>query len=98
MSALDMIDWTVPTTTQALVAFLVSLIGVGMRGFQHKNVIGSHYRLIAACSYLIVIGDALTALFVIKVGILITIPAGTGAAIGRVISTWFHDTYIKERK
>lgn len=95
---LDLINWSIPTWNQCLISFLVSLIGVGMRGFQHKNVIGSHYKLIAVCSYLIVIGDALTALFVVKVGILVTIPAGTGAAIGMVLSTWIHDTYIKERK
>jgi hypothetical protein len=91
-----MIDWTIPTAPQLLSAFVVSLIGVGMRGFQHKNVVGSHYKLIAACSYLIVICDALAALFVVKVGILCTIPAGTGAAIGMVTSTWLHDTYIRK--
>lgn len=94
---LELIDWTMPTVAQCATAFVVSLIGIGMRGFQHKNVVGSHYKLIAVCSYLIIFCDALTALFVVKVGILITIPAGTGAAIGMVLSTWLHDTYIKRK-
>lgn len=94
---IELLNLTTPSVWQCWLAFLVSLIGVGMRGFQHKNVIGSHYRLIAACSYLIVICDALTASFAVKVSIWLTIPAGTGAAIGMVFTCWLHDTYVKNK-
>lgn len=94
-------DWRamlgeVPSFTQIWMAFVVALIGIGMRGFQHKNVIGSHYKLIGSFAYLIVLMEGVSVLFIVKGGLWITIPAGIGAAIGMMSSTYIHDRWVRK--
>ncbi len=90
-------NYDMPSLSAMGTAFFVSLVAVGLRGLQHKNVAGDHYRMIALTCYLIVLGDALTVLFVVHQGIWITIPAGTGAAIGMVTTTYLHNLWSRKK-
>lgn len=89
--------------TEHLAAFVVSLLEVGLRGFQQKNVQGNHYKLIALTSYGITFANAAAvALIARQVAIggswTIALALGTGAAIGMVSATWLHERYIGRKK
>ncbi len=82
-------------TSHYLVAFMVALITVGLKGFQHKNVIGNHYKLVFVTSYFMALGDVLTVGLIVKNGWEIAIPLGTGAAFGMIVSMWLHARYVR---
>ncbi len=76
-------------------SFLTSLIAIGLRGFQHKNVIGNHKKAVFFTAYLIALGEVLTIGLIIKGGWIICFSVGTGAAMGMVGSMYLHDKIFK---
>jgi hypothetical protein len=76
-------------------SFLISFITVGLRGFQHKNVIGNHKKAVFVTAYLVAVGDVLTVGMVVLGGWTICFAAGTGAAVGMVCSMYLHDRIFK---
>lgn len=86
-----MIGWQM-----GLACFLVSLVTVGLKGFQHKNVIGGHLKLIALTSYLMAVGDVATVGLIVKGGWGVVLYTGTGAALGMVISVKLHDRVFNQ--
>jgi hypothetical protein len=81
-----------------VIAFFLSAFTVGLKGFQHKNVIGNHYRLVWVTSVFMAFGDVLTIGLIVKTGWSLALPIGVGAALGMVISMWAHNRYIKPRR
>ena len=76
---------------------LLTFIAVFLKGFQHKNVIGGHLTLIAITSYLMVFFDVLTISMVLKQGWTIAFSAGTGGALGMIMSIKIHDKFVKNK-
>lgn len=76
--------------------FLASFIMVFLKGFQHQNVIGGHYKLAFIFSYLMAIADITVVSLVVAKGWSIAAPSGTGAAFGIVISMWLHRRYVSK--
>lgn len=70
---------------------LVSFLTVGLKGFQHKNVIGGHLRSVAVVSYLMAAGDVVSVSLIVKGGWIIMLTSGTGAALGMIASIKLHD-------
>lgn len=85
------------TTSQLLLASLVaSFFVVGLKGFQHKNVIGNHKRLVFVTSYLMAAGDVAVVSLIVKGGWLIALSSGTGAGCGMVAAMYLHDRLMKK--
>lgn len=74
-----------------LLSILASFVGVFLKGFQHKNVIGNHVRSVFFTSYLMAIFDVLSVSLIIVGGWPIALTSGTGAAFGMVAAIKLHD-------
>ena len=81
-----------------LLGGLTTFATIFMRGFQHKNVIGGHYRLVFFTSYLIAVGDVLSVGWIVKGGWPLMFPCGTGAAFGMLLSMYVHDRFVPKGK
>jgi hypothetical protein len=77
------------------VSVLVSFCAVAIKGFQHKNVAGMHYRLTFFTSYIMAVFDVAVVGIIVKGGWSIALTAGLGASCGMVFAMWFHDRVIK---
>lgn len=77
-----------------LVSIVVSFCAVFLKGFQHKNVIGGHLKLVAVTSYAMAVFDVVTVMLIYKGGWLIALSAGTGAAVGMVTAILVHDKLL----
>jgi len=73
-----------------LVQFLIMLVYVFLKGFQHQNVIGGKYLSAAILSYLMAGFEVACITFVVKQGWYSVIPVGTGAALGIVLSMYMY--------
>jgi hypothetical protein len=82
--------------TQMLLGFVVSLTSVGLKGFQHKNVIGDHYKLVFFTSYLMAVMDVAWIGLVATNGWAMAVPMGTGAACGMVGAMLLHKRFVKK--
>lgn len=78
------------------VSLLASFLVVGLKGFQHKNVIAGNIRATFVTSYLMAAGDVLLVGLIVKGGWLIALTSGTGAAFGMVCSMKLHDRIYKK--
>lgn len=74
-----------------LISTVVSFCAVFLKGFQHKNVIGGHLKMVAVTSYAMAVFDVATVMLIYKGGWLIALSAGTGAAVGMVAAILTHD-------
>lgn len=74
-----------------LLAALVAFAAVGLKGFQHKNVIGGHTKSVVITSYIIAAFDVVSVSLVVKGGLEIIPHVGTGAALGMYVAIKFHD-------
>jgi len=70
---------------------LVSFTNCFLKGFQHKNVVGNHYKSIFATSYLMAAFDVASVSMIVKGGWPIALTSGTGAASGMVIAVFLHN-------
>lgn len=73
----------------------VSFIAVFLKGFQHKNVIGMHYRATFITSMLMAMFDVAAVSIIVKGGWLIAISSGIGASLGMIAAMYFHDRFFK---
>ena len=78
-------------------ALSVSFVSVFLKGFQHKNVNGNHYRLVALFSYIMATMDVIMIGLISKNGFEVAIPCGTGATLGIVISMYLHNRFVKPK-
>lgn len=78
-----------------VVCALVTFLSVGLKGFQHKNVIGGHIRSAFWTSYLMGLFDVLTISMVARHGLVMALSVGTGAAFGMVSAMKLHDRLYK---
>lgn len=74
---------------------LVSFVAVFLKGFQHKNVIGSHLKSVFITSYLMAAFDVAAISIIIEGGWPIALTSGTGAAFGMVAAIKLHDRIFK---
>lgn len=86
------------STIDFLVAFCVSFLAVGLKGFQHKNVIGNHYKLTFVTSLLMQCGEVTSVGLIVKNAWTVAIPLGLGASLGMVVSMFLHDRFVKGKK
>jgi hypothetical protein len=88
----------VSTSLSIFLGLIVSFSAVFLKGFQHQNVIGGHYRWAFFVSYLMAIFDVLAVGLVVDKGWLMAAPYGTGAAFGIIGSMYMHRRFVKDRK
>lgn len=81
-----------------LVAFLVSFIAVGLKGFQHKNVNGNHIKAVFVTSYLMAVTDVAVIGLIAQKGFEIAFSIGTGGAFGMVLAMYVHSRTIGSEK
>jgi hypothetical protein len=79
-----------------LIAFLVTFGSVFLKGFQHKNVIGGHMRLIMFTSYGMACLDVIGIYVVVKGGWTVAFASGTAGALAMVASIKLHDRIFKK--
>lgn len=84
-------DWTL-----IALSTLVSFVAVGLKGFQHKNVIGNKQRSVFVTSYLMAALDVLSVGIIVKGGWVIALSSGTGAAFGMIFAMRLHDRIFKD--
>ena len=75
--------------------FLIAFVGTFLRGFQHKNVIGNHYRAAFFTSYLMAAFDVLSVTLTVYGGLWMIPFVGTGAAVGIVLAMHLHSRLFK---
>lgn len=78
-----------------ITSILVSFCAVGLKGFQHKNVIANKRKAVFITSYLIAAFDVACVSLIIKGGWIIALTSGTGAAFGMVLAMDLHDKLFK---
>jgi hypothetical protein len=78
-------------------AFLGSFISVGLKGFQHKNVIHNLYTNTFVTSYFMAFMDVLLIGLIAKSGWDIAFFSGGGASLGMVASMYVHDRYFQPK-
>lgn len=78
-----------------LVSFLCTFIAVGLKGFQHKNVIGNHMKSVIITSYFMYVFDVLAVSLIIKNNWYIVFASAFGAALAMYTSIKLHDKYLK---
>lgn len=81
-----------------LLAFAGTLVSVGLKGFQHKNVIKDSRRLMFFTSYAMAFMDVLLIGLIVRSDWSIAFASGTGAALGMLLSTRMHDRFVASRK
>lgn len=81
-----------------LLAFVAAFISVGLKGFQHKNVINNLYLNTAITSYFMAVMDVLLIGLIAKSDWTIAFVTGTGAALGMVVAMFVHNKYFSKGK
>lgn len=81
---------------QCVIAFAISFIAIGLRGFQHKNVIGNHRKLVFCTSFAIAVFEVASIGMIVKNGWLVALPLGFGSGLGMLTSMWIHDRFVKK--
>ncbi len=76
----------------------VSFIAVSLKGFQHKNVIGTHLKSVFFTSYLMAAFDVAAVSIIVKGGWPIAFTSGTGAAFGMIFAIKLHDRLFKTKE
>ena len=79
-----------------ILAFIGSFISVGLKGFQHKNVIHDLYLNTFVTSYMMAFMDVLIIGLIAKSGWDIAFASGTGASLGMVASMYAHNRFVKK--
>lgn len=79
-----------------LIAVLVTFISVFLKGFQYKNVLGGHYKLVAITSYAMAVCDVLVINLIVSSSWTIVFACGTGATLGMLGSMLSHDKWVKK--
>lgn len=78
-------------------SIFVSFCSVFLKGFQHKNVIGNHVKMVAVTSYLMAAFDVAAVTLIVRGGWEIALTSGTGAALGMVAAIKSHDRIFSKR-
>jgi hypothetical protein len=79
-----------------VVAFAVSFVAIGLKGFQQKNITGHHIKATIVTSYLMSLTDILFIGLVAEYGWQLVFSSGTGAALGMVTAMVMHDRYMRK--
>jgi hypothetical protein len=74
-----------------LLSFVASFVAVGLKGFQHKNVIHGKTVAVFVTSYLMAAVDVLAVSLIVREGWVIAFSAGSGAALGMLTAIKLHD-------
>lgn len=82
--------------TQQATALAATYVSSALRGFQYKNIIGGHMRLVTVNAYLIAFAEIAFVGMAAKNGWIIALAAGTGAALGIWTSIVLHNFIFKK--
>jgi hypothetical protein len=80
------------------VSALTSFVSVFLKGFQHMNVIGKHYKLTFFTSYAMAAFDVISVGLIVQGGWSIAFSAGTGTAFGMILSMFVHSRLVKPKE
>jgi hypothetical protein len=80
-----------------LLAFFVSALAIGLKGWQQKNVTGHHYKHVVITSYVMTLTDITFIGLVARHGWDLAISSGTGAACGMVSAMYLHNHFFGEK-
>lgn len=68
-----------------------SFIGIFLKGFQQKNVIGGHLKTVFVTSYVMALFDVASVTFIVVGGWWIVLSSGVGASFGMLAAILLHD-------
>lgn len=74
-----------------LASFLVSFTYIFLKGWQHKCVIGNHFRSAGAIAFIMGAMEVVSVSVIVKGGWGMAITMGAGAALGIVSAMKLHD-------
>ena len=77
-----------------ILAFIVSFVAIGLKGFQQKNVTGHHLKAVVVTSYVMTFTDIFFIGLVAKHGWELVWSSGTGAACGMIAAMILHDKFV----
>ena len=77
-------------------SMLVSFVAVGLKGFQHKNVIHNKYLATWVTSMLMASFDVVAISLIVKGDWYVALSSGLGASFGMITAMRFHDYLFKE--
>lgn len=80
-----------------ILAFLVSFVAIGLKGFQQKNVSGHHYQLVVFTSYIMTVTDIAFVGLVVKYSWALFVSSGTGAACGMITAMILHNRFVGKK-
>ena len=80
-----------------ILAFFISAIAIGLKGWQQKNVTGHHYKAVVITSYLMTLTDITFIGLVARHGWDLVISSGTGAAIGMASAMYLHNHFFGDK-
>ena len=80
-----------------ILAFFVSAIAIGLKGWQQKNVTGHHYKSVVITSYIMTFTDITFIGLVAKHGWDLVVSSGTGAAFGMVSAMFLHNHFFGDK-
>jgi hypothetical protein len=85
-------------TVVYLLSFFASFVAVGLKGFQHKNVIHGKTGAVFVTSYAMAAVDVLTIGLIVREGWTIAFSSGSGAAFGMVFAIKLHERLFGKGK
>ncbi|HGS7906777.1 TPA: hypothetical protein ACMFP1_002895 [Pseudomonas aeruginosa] len=90
--------WLAEQFTLPWYAYVVSMItsftSVFLKGFQHKNVIGNHYRATFVTSFCMAAFDVASVSFIVNGGWVMFFPSGVGASFGMIAAMRYHGAIV----
>ena len=79
-------------------AFFASLLSVGFKGVQHKNIMHNMYAGVAVMSFLIALTDIIIIGLVVKSqSLTIALANGAGATLGMICAMYLHNRFLKPK-
>jgi len=78
-------------------SFILAFLAAGIKGFQHKNVIGGHRWTLFVTSFFMFVFNVATFTLVLTTSWTTAISGGLGAAFGIVFALDLHDWIFKKK-
>ncbi len=79
-----------------LISVIVSFLSCFLKGFQNKNVAGSHVKAAYCTTWALAIFDVAAVTLIIKGGWPIAVSSGFGASLGIVTAIKMHDRIFRK--
>jgi hypothetical protein len=77
-----------------LISFICTFFAIALRGFQHKNVIGGHTKLVCLTAYIMYVFDVLAVSLIVRNDLSIVFVSAFGSSLGMYVAIRLHDRVL----